>query len=238
MAPVAEELSGHYGVIEPWQTARTVKGQMDELAAAIEDAGEPPMVLIGHSWGAWLSILTAALHPGLVKGLILLGTAPLDERHSAGIGKTRYDRLDDTDQDVFMRLAASLEDPDTLEKNRLFSSLALLLLKADDYDAEVPDLSGIVVDYDIHEAVWREAREMRASGALKRVLGTVTCPIIAIHGDYDSHPAAAVSEELEQYAAFSRFILLKDCGHEPWRERRAKTRFYEILRSQLDLLLK
>ena len=60
MAPVARELSLNMCVLEPLQSAASVEGQVEELADVLDDHGNPPLVLIGFSWGAWLSyILTA-----------------------------------------------------------------------------------------------------------------------------------------------------------------------------------
>jgi hypothetical protein len=52
MAPVARELSNSYGILKPIQTAATLQGQIDELKNALEIHGNPPMVLVGYSWGA------------------------------------------------------------------------------------------------------------------------------------------------------------------------------------------
>jgi pimeloyl-ACP methyl ester carboxylesterase len=61
----------------------------------------------------------------------------------------------------------------------------------------------------------------------------VVCPVVALHGDGDPHPAAGVREPLTGVLKDFQFILLRDCGHTPWIERRAKEAFYDILRAQL-----
>src|SRR5215217_6631121 len=53
MGPVAQRLGHARGVLEPMQSATTVYGQVDELRMAVESLSAPPVVLIGHSWGAW-----------------------------------------------------------------------------------------------------------------------------------------------------------------------------------------
>src|ERR1039458_2668780 len=60
MAPVARRSSRNDGVLEPLQTARSVEGQIEELREALSRHSQLPAVLIGLSWGAWLSLLTAA----------------------------------------------------------------------------------------------------------------------------------------------------------------------------------
>jgi len=63
MAAVALEISLLHGVIEPFQTARTVTGQVSELKNVLENQGDLPVILIGHSWGALLSFIVTAKNP-------------------------------------------------------------------------------------------------------------------------------------------------------------------------------
>ena len=60
MAAVAERLARERGVLEPLQTASTLDRQVEELAAVLQQHGQPPVVLIGYSWGAWLSLIPGA----------------------------------------------------------------------------------------------------------------------------------------------------------------------------------
>ena len=74
MSPVAREISCIGGILEPLQTVSTVEGQVEELKIILENCGNPPLILIGYSWGAWLSYIMAANHPLLVKKLILISS--------------------------------------------------------------------------------------------------------------------------------------------------------------------
>jgi len=81
--------------------------------------------------------------------------------------------------------------------------------------------------------VWPDAAELRRSGELLRLGKHIKCPVVAIHGDYDPHPAEGVQKLLSAILQIFRFILLKDCGHRPWIEREAKDEFYGILKKEL-----
>src|ERR1700682_1471750 len=77
--------SAIWPAVFPWRGAsssrckqRPVDGQIDELRGAIAANAEPPVHLIGHSWGAWLPSLLTARHPELVRKLILVGSAPFE----------------------------------------------------------------------------------------------------------------------------------------------------------------
>ncbi len=71
VAPVARELAAVKGVLEPFQTETTLDGQVQELRSVLVEQGNPPVTLVGFSWGALLSFILAARHPDLVKKLIL-----------------------------------------------------------------------------------------------------------------------------------------------------------------------
>jgi pimeloyl-ACP methyl ester carboxylesterase len=56
-ADFAALLARRIGVVEPWQTARSVDGQVAELAAQLRAHADGPAMLVGHSWGAVLGYL-------------------------------------------------------------------------------------------------------------------------------------------------------------------------------------
>jgi pimeloyl-ACP methyl ester carboxylesterase len=60
----------------------------------------------------------------------------------------------------------------------------------------------------------------------------IKCPVVAIHGDYDPHPAKGVREPLSGVIKDFCFISLKNCGHKPWIEQEAKEEFYRILKKE------
>jgi len=62
----------------------------------------------------------------------------------------------------------------------------------------------------------------------------IECPVVAIHGNYDPHPAEGVERPLSAVLNNFRFVLLEKCGHSPWIERQAKEKFYEILEEELE----
>ncbi len=74
---------------------------------------------------------------------------------------------------------------------------------------------------------------LRQTGKLLDIVAKIRCPVVAIHGDYDPHPAEGVRGPLSSILKDFRLILLEKCGHKPWIEREAKETFYEILNKEL-----
>ncbi len=240
MAPVAQELATSRGVLEPLQTAASLDGQIEELKAVLEKNGGLPVTLIGFSWGAWLSFILAAGYPAMVSKLILIGSGPFEENYAARIQPTRLSRLSEEERAEVESLIEILDNPAAKGKSAAFKWLGALFSKVDAYDPIIPASDeSEVIDYrvDIFKSVWRDAAELRRSGQLLKLAKRIKCPVVAIHGDYDPHPAEGVQEPLSAVLESFRFVLLKNCGHKPWIEREARHKFYEILRAELGQMI-
>jgi pimeloyl-ACP methyl ester carboxylesterase len=234
MAPVARELSQACGVIEHLESARTIDGQVRELLEVLQEYGQMHVTLIGHSWGAWLSFIFAARYPEMVSKLILVCSGPFEEHYAAGIMETRLGRLREEERHQVSALTASLRNPDTTNKTSLFSLYGALMSKADAFDP-LPEGKKEVIEFqeNVYQDVWPEAIKLRQSGGLLALAKDIRCPVVAIHGDYDPHPADGVKVPLGLALKDFRFVLLEQCGHEPWKERAATGRFYGILKDEL-----
>jgi pimeloyl-ACP methyl ester carboxylesterase len=229
MAPVARELSAVKGVLEPLQTATTLDGQVQELRSVLEEDALVPVTLIGFSWGAFLSFMTAARYPSLVAKLVLVSAPPFEEPYAHSITRTRLDRMGPAERKETMALITKMDDPAVAEKDTAFSRLGVLLSRADAYDP-VPFVDEAFHNqYDVFRGVWDEASLLRKKGVLIQMGKAIRCPVVAIHGDYDPHPAKGVEEPLARVCPGFRFILLEKCGHRPWIERNASDAFYDAL---------
>ncbi len=195
-----------------------------------------PVILIGFSWGAWLCHIFAAKNPVLVKKLILIGSGPFEEKYAIEIQQTRFSRLSKNEIAEVESLFEVLKNPSIKDKNPIFTRFGTLFSKADAYDPieSESDKSEINFSFDIFEKVWEEAAALRKKGDLLKFGKKIECPVVAIHGDFDPHPAEGVQRPLLTILKNFRFILLKNCGHKPWIERQAKEKFYSLLKAELS----
>lgn len=236
MAPVARELAGSWGILEPLQTADTLDGQVEELRDVLTASGELPMVLVGSSWGAMLAVVLAARHPACARRLILVGCGAFDERYAATIQATRWSRLGEAERREWTALAdAAFGDPDRPGADAAFARLGALATRTDACDLLTTDTEVLDHQARIYARVWPEMAELRRRGGLLELAQSVRCPVTAIHGDCDSHPAAGVAEPLAAIPSGFRFVLLERCGHLPWLERHARDAFFRTLRAELRL---
>ena len=233
MAPVAEELSPDYGILEPLQTEHSINGQIKELKSILNNNSTKPLVLIGWSWGAWLAFIFAASYPEYIRKLILVGSGPFKESYAENIMKTRLSRLSGDDKVRLDSLMTLLNDPNNNKKEILMKDLGKLISKADSFNPIQYESTVVEFDLNIYQNVWLEASKLRKSGKLIEYGQKVCCPVVAIHGDYDPHPFEGVKIPLSKTIKDFKFYLLKDCGHHPWYEKSARYKFFEILRSEL-----
>ena len=233
MAPVARKLASDSGVLEPLQTVNSVDGQVEELKDVLEKYGDSSLILIGFSWGAWLSYILTARYPSLVKKLILVSSGPFQEKDAAKILETRLSHLNANEKKEVLSLLSALNSRGILGNG--FVRFGELMNKADSFSSLPDDTGGLESNPDIYQKVWTRAVKMRSSGELLQMGSKIQCPVVAIHGDYDPHPAVGVREPLSHVLKDFRFILLEKCGHRPWFERYAQDIFYNTLRREISL---
>ena len=233
MAPVARELASVTGVLEPLQTETSFEGQVQELHTILQENGDLPIMLVGWSWGAWLSYIFTAQYPSFVKKLILIGSGPYEEKYAVNIMVDRLNRLSEEERAEVFSLLETMNDPATKDKNTPMARFGELMARADSYDPLPYNSELLAYQYDINQSVWQQASELRSSGKLLELGKKISCPVVAIHGDYDPHPAAGVREPLSRILKDFKFILLEKCGHQPWIEKEAKERFYEVLKKEI-----
>jgi pimeloyl-ACP methyl ester carboxylesterase len=235
MGPVAQRLGLSRGVLEAMQTATSVSGQIDELRMTVESLCVPPVVLIGHSWGAWLCCFVAASHPGLVRKLILIGAAAFEEKYVPLLRENRLQRLTPDERVEFLHLADQLNRG---ESGAQLGRLGELGAKTDSYDPipldfDLPPPGISEKGGEIYAGVWPAAAAMRSAGELLPIVARVECPVVAIHGDYDPTPVDGVALPLAANVREFHMLVLDRCGHDPWRERWAVDRFYALLEQHL-----
>lgn len=229
MGYVAKELGKQHSVFEPMQRALSVQGQVEELHAAVFVHCQPPVTLIGWSWGAWLGWWFAAQYPALVKRLILVSSGPFETRYTQSMEAVRLSHLSPDEQTEMKSLLEQFDNPNLSDKDTLFERFGELFGKADSFDPTPVDAPPTEMDMELYQAIWPEGASLRKTGALLKVAGKIIVPVVAIHGDYDPHPWQGVKEPLEERVHDFTFHLLPNCGHEPWRERSAQEPFFSLL---------
>jgi len=236
-AAIAKELSNNYGVLEPIQTKTSLEGQVLELYSVLKAFGDLPITLIGHSWGAWLAYIITARYPSLTNKLILVGSGPFEEKYVKSLNENRLSRLSSKEKNEFQFIVYELNSPGAEEKEKKFAMLGELVSKTDNFktiEIEIEEQDRIRSEGNTFQLVWNEASKLRKTGSFLEFGKQIKCPVVAIHGDYDPHPAEGIKIPLKNVIEDFRFYLIKKCGHSPWKERYAENQFYKIIREEIN----
>lgn len=235
-APLAFELGRSWGVLEPFQTKSTINGLVEELRKILDKHADLPIILLGHSWGAWLGFIMAAKFPLMVKKLILISSGPFEDKYAKKITATRLNRLNNDDQSKLLSIIAALASTkmNIEKKNKLMVQMVTLIKNADAFELIINDQTNLEYQYDMHHSIWSEAEQLRSTGKLLKFGERIKCPVVAIHGDFDPHPVEGVSEPLKKTLKSFKIMRLPDCGHYPWLEKNAKEKFYKILKEDIE----
>ena len=235
MKPVALELSSSFGVLEPFQSKKSIWEQVDELKIQIEKYADQPVILVGWSWGSWLSYLFAGKYPKFLKKLIIIASGPFEEKYVPVMKEVRLSRLSNLERKRIKELENLFKQPNLSKSDVLFNEYGSLFSKGDTYanNQENFKSKSIKPQYEIYNNVWPEAVKLRQTGELLALGKKIECPVVAIQGDYDSHIDKGIKISLKKVIKKFKFILLERCGHYPWFEKYAKDKFYEILKNEL-----
>jgi pimeloyl-ACP methyl ester carboxylesterase len=227
--------AGGVSVLEPFQRRAddrplTVARHVQDLHAHIEVEcpGQRP-ALVGHSWGAMLALAYAAAHPDRVARLALVGCGTFDREARAELTRVIERRMTAA---IHAGLAAMqlCADPD----DALVDSGALIqpLYTWDPLPPD-PDAPRILGDHRGHRESWDDMVRQQDEGRYPAAFAAIRCPVLMIHGRYDPHPGPLIRDSLLPSMPQLVYRELGGCGHEPWRERRARTPFFDLLLREL-----
>lgn len=232
-AKLAVDISEYHGVVEPLLSSKSIDGQLEELKIVIEENCDKTVELIGHSYGAWLSLIFSKKYPTYVNKLILVASGPFESKYKSSIMQKRLERLDEEEKEELFELFQALSNPTSLKDEEITRRLDILMSKTDSF--EMIEHKNEVLEFQpqVHQKIWKEAEKLREEGKLLEYAGELDCPVVAVHGDYDPHPYKGVKEPLSRIIDDFKFVLLERCGHYPWYERYARDEFLMIIKDEL-----
>jgi pimeloyl-ACP methyl ester carboxylesterase len=233
MKPVAGTLAIDTGILELIQTKKSLNGQIQELYQQLQSAAHLPVILAGYSWGAWLGFIFASRYPDLVKKLILISAGAFENKYNKDLMKIRIERMNEQDRKVAMKLISLMEADNT--SNDTLRRFGELMTIVDSYNYVQVENEMLKYDMSVYQPVWAEASGFRDSGELIKCAERIECPVVAIHGDYDPHPAEGVEKPLSRALIEFKMIRLEKCGHTPWKERYVKETFFKILKEEISV---
>lgn len=205
----------------------TVEQHVLDLAAIEQE----PANILGHSWGAMLALSFAARFPNRCRQLILVGCGTYSQKSRAEYEYRMSTLIDPLVKNEFKRLIAEAEDE--VQREMAFKAYGAYVTKLQSFDQLTDDLADRYATFDPigHQETWEDVLRLQAQGVEPERFQSITCPVTLIQGADDPHPGRLIAEDLLPYVPQLNYVELQQCGHEPWLEAHAQSRFLELVTS-------
>jgi pimeloyl-ACP methyl ester carboxylesterase len=230
MAPVARALADSFRILEPFQSSSssTVAGHVADLHEVVTAYSSSTPALVGHSWGAMLSLAYAAAHPDSAGAIVLIcsGTFDLPSREQFIINLSER-KKDEGARNRFER-AQQISD-----RNDRFHELGKQTLQLYSYDLASTDQEIDESEAGTSSETWDDMVRLQNDGAYPAAFAAIKSPVLMLHGAADPHPGQMIRASLAPYISQLEYREWDRCGHYPWLEKSTHDEFFSLLRSWL-----
>lgn len=189
----------------------TVVPHARDLAALIQQLDLGPVHLVGHSYGAYTSLLTALEHPELVKSLCLgeppvIPLLPNTEEGNA--------LLYELETNTALPAAQAFEAGNDIEAVKIF--LSGVMGQSDIYDTLPPEVQRQIMDnvQELKGIVCPKIIFMFSPFITRSDLQKVQTPTLLIAGDSSPRFFILITEELEKCLPHKERVILSHASHE------------------------
>lgn len=242
--PIARGLAGqgNFHVLEPWQRLSGEEPLSVEIHIAdlhdliMQQAGDSPPALVGHSWGAMLALAYAAAHPESVGPIVLVGSGTYDVASRERMQEIYRERTDDELRERLDRLQEECQDP----ARRQIRKHAMMrpLYTYEDADpgrqaTEAPSSDARPFDKKGHGETWGDMMRLQQEGHYPAAFSAIRSPVLMLHGAYDPHPGPMIRDSLLPWIPQLEYYEWEKCGHYPWEEKFVGEEFFVVLGSWL-----
>jgi len=183
-----------------------VENFVDDIEAIRQSIGAERISIIGHSWGAFLGMKYAILHPDSINKLVLVGSMPASHEGFSLMVKEIAKRLSKESMDaansdekqqkaIFQAYMYSSQD---ITKLNLYLTPEAIINGSKVFELLCIDI--FMKPYDIISE-----------------LPQIKCSTLILHGDSDPIPYSAV-EQIHEHIPQSKLVKISQCGHFPFVE--------------------
>jgi pimeloyl-ACP methyl ester carboxylesterase len=230
MAPIARSLADSFRVLEPFQSgvSATVAAHVADLHEVVESCSSRAPALVGHSWGAMLSLAYAASHPDSAGPIVLIcsGTFDLPARNQFIINLNERKK----DEGARRRYEDALKITDPNER---FHELGKQTLELYSYDLATTEQEIDESEPGTGSETWDDMIRLQTEGVYPRAFAAIESPILMLHGASDPHPGQLIRASLVPHLPHLEYLEWQKCGHYPWLEKSTRPEFFSVLKSWL-----
>jgi len=189
----------------------TLKDQIDDLEALRAHLGLERMDLLGHSWGGYLVMAYAAVHPERIAHLFIVDSAAPLFKDTIFLFKEIYPETI-ARQDA-VAFADEMGDKNATAVN-LHEYLTMLFYSPEKRDAFVAALPVSVYRKDVNSAVVADLARFDLNPEIRKF----NFPVLVMCGRFDINVAPLVAYRIHQAIPGSKFRVFQSSGHLPFYE--------------------
>lgn len=197
-----------FGHADPYSPGSIV-AQLDAFVNAMLTDAAQPVMLMGNSLGACVSVGAASRRSGNVRGVVAVNEPILASHWLMRLGRGRVD--------PFRPLGLRLPVPKGLH-HRMIRAICARALYADPAQADPAVLHRFAVqasDLPRLRQLLKNARAVALETATGYQAERITCPLLVIHGAKDRVIPVHASERLHQLVPASSLVVMPNSGHCP-----------------------
>ena len=175
----------------------TMEDMADDLAGLLDHLKIEKIALAGHSMGGYVAMAFMKKYPGRVSGLVLISSQAAADSPERKAGRYR------TANDVAQKGVDVVADAMT---SKLSADLRVQAFVRSQIERQTPP------------AVIGALKAMAEREGFMPHLGTVTFPVVLIHGSADAFIPIERAKEIKVRLPFARLVELNGAGHMPMME--------------------
>ncbi len=235
LAPIGRYFADDFRLFEPFQRSSsdlplTVDRHISDLHDFIRQhcPNEKPH-LLGHSWGAMLTLAYAAEYCECVDSLILVGCGTFDSRHRKILKQTIQQRITPEIRAQLESIGNDIPNPDErlAAMGKIIQPIYYYSLLPEEPDDE------ITPDARAHHQTWDDMINQQKQRRYPATFANIKNPVLMLHGDFDPHPGVQIRDQLIEYMPQLEYVEFANCGHYPWQESQTQDKFYQTVLRRL-----
>jgi proline iminopeptidase len=191
----------------------TLNDQIEDLEALRVHLGAERIDLLGHSWGGYLAMAYAAIHPDRIAHLVTVDSAAPKISETLSLFDDVYP--EGSAREAAVAFADELGDQRATSIN-LHEYLMMLFYSPEKRDAFAAAMPAPAADYSkaVNKAVYDDLARYDLNPEIRKF----TFPVLVITGRFDMNVAPLVAYRIHQAIAGSKFIVFERSGHLPFVE--------------------
>jgi proline iminopeptidase len=189
----------------------TLADQIADLEALRAHLGFNRIVLLGHSYGGYLSMAYAARYAERVERMMIVDSAAPRWSDTLILFKDVFPET--SDRRDALSFAGEMGDK-SASRESIALYLSMLFYSAEKRDAFVKSMPPNAFNKEINEAVSRDMARFDLNPEIRKF----KFPVLVITGRYDINVAPSVAYKIHRAIPRSRFIVFERSGHIPFYE--------------------